>query len=104
MALPKNTDHQFKLRLPKALLEQLAASANANNRSINAEIVAKLEASASSHPLTASQLADALGCFWNAAIGDAQMRQSTTALDAASVMAVGLSAVATRLEEIGQCA
>lgn len=50
-------------------------------------------------PLTAAHLADALGCFWNAAIGEAHNRQSSAAIDAASVMAVGLAAVASRLAE-----
>lgn len=45
MAIPKNTDPQFKLRLPNDLLQALAGSANANNRSTNAEIVSRLEAS-----------------------------------------------------------
>jgi hypothetical protein len=52
---------------------------------------------ASEAPLTASVLADALECFWNAAIGDAHARQA--GMDAASVVATGFAAVAARLKE-----
>lgn len=51
-------------------------------------------------PLTAGQLTDALGCFWNAAIGEAHNRQSAAAMDTAAVVAEGISAVANRLREI----
>ncbi|MER8938707.1 Arc family DNA-binding protein [Mesorhizobium sp. M0915] len=43
MATPKQTDPQFKLRLPAALKDRIDAAAISNNRSINAEIVATLE-------------------------------------------------------------
>lgn len=46
-------------------------------------------------PLTASVLADALGCFWNAALG-AQQRDQTQV----SCMAEGMQAVAERLAEV----
>lgn len=46
-----------------------------------------------------SILADALDCFWNAAIGEAHNRQSAAAMDTASVMATGFAAVAARLRE-----
>lgn len=48
-------------------------------------------------PLTKEDLADALECFWNAAIGEAHTRQG--GMDTASIMAVGIAAVATRLKE-----
>lgn len=44
-------------------------------------------------------IADALDCFWNAAIGEAHNRQSSAAMDTASVMAEGLAAISTRLKE-----
>lgn len=44
-------------------------------------------------------LVDALGCFWNAAIGEAHNRQSSVAMDCAAVMAEGVAAVACRLDE-----
>lgn len=50
-------------------------------------------------PLTASQLADALGCFWNAAIGSAHETQNSSAFAMASVMAQGFAAVQARLNE-----
>lgn len=50
-------------------------------------------------PLTAVGLADALECFWNAAIGSAIDRQTTTSMDCASPMAEGFAAVARRLRE-----
>lgn len=50
--------------------------------------------------LTAAQLADALGCFWNAAIGAAHERGSYDAMSTASVMASGFAAVQARLLEI----
>lgn len=52
--------------------------------------------------LTAAQLADALDCYWNAALDDAMTRQSQGAMDAASVTARGIAAVANRLREIDQ--
>lgn len=45
MATPKQTDPQFKLRLPFALKEKIEAAASQNNRSINAEMVDRLETS-----------------------------------------------------------
>ena len=48
--------------------------------------------------LTAAELADALGCFWNAAIGAAHRQQEGMAF--ASIMVEGIAAVGTRLQEI----
>lgn len=45
MALPKQADPQFRLRLPEHLHTKLKNAAPTNSRSINAEIVARLEAS-----------------------------------------------------------
>lgn len=41
----RRLDDKFALRLPRALKEQIAAQATLNNRSTNAEMVARLEAS-----------------------------------------------------------
>ncbi|PIA74319.1 DNA-binding protein [Ectopseudomonas toyotomiensis] len=41
----KRTDPQFKLRIPENLKAKVDDSAKANHRSVNAEIVARLEAS-----------------------------------------------------------
>ena len=49
-------------------------------------------------PLTADALGDAIECFWNAAISEAHARQSTGAMDVASVSAVGMAAIAARLK------
>ena len=49
-------------------------------------------------PLTALDLADALSCFWNAAIGAAHERQE--GFDTANIMVSGFSAVEQRLREI----
>lgn len=43
MATPKQTDPQFKLRLPLDLKNRVEAAARAQNRSINAEIIQTLE-------------------------------------------------------------
>lgn len=43
MAQPTQTDPQFKLRLPDGMRDRIKAAAEANNRSMNAEIVAALE-------------------------------------------------------------
>lgn len=43
MAQPTQSDPQFKLRLPTGLRERIKTAAEANNRSMNAEIVAVLE-------------------------------------------------------------
>jgi hypothetical protein len=50
-------------------------------------------------PLTATQLADALGCFWNAAIGSANDRQDATAFSVVGAMAEGIAAIQKRLTE-----
>ncbi|MER8604806.1 hypothetical protein NKH48_13730 [Mesorhizobium sp. M1233] len=52
--------------------------------------------------LTAEMLADALGCFWNAAIGDARDKQDSRVLAVASSMAEGFAAVERRLREHAQ--
>lgn len=43
MATPKQTDPQFKLRLTPMLRDEIEAAAAAHNRSMNAEIVDRLE-------------------------------------------------------------
>lgn len=48
-------------------------------------------------PLTRADLADALGCFWNAAIGAAHNQQE--GMPFASIMAEGVAAVAQQLNE-----
>lgn len=50
-------------------------------------------------PLTASMLADALGCFWNAAIGEAHNRGGYDAMTFAAIMATGMQAIEARLRE-----
>ncbi len=49
-------------------------------------------------PLTKADLAEALDCFWNAAIGAAHREQA--GMSFASIMAEGLAAVAERLREL----
>lgn len=41
----KRTDPQYKLRIPEDLKSQIEGAAKANNRSMNAEIISRLEAS-----------------------------------------------------------
>lgn len=48
-------------------------------------------------PITKEDLADALDCFWNAAIGEAHTRQA--GMDVASILAEGINAVSIRLKE-----
>lgn len=48
-------------------------------------------------PITKEDLADALDCFWNAAIGEAHDRQA--GMDVASIFASGVNAVSIRLKE-----
>lgn len=45
MPAPKQTDPQFKLRMPKALKDDLDAAVLQSGRSLNAEIVYRLEKS-----------------------------------------------------------
>ncbi|NTF43088.1 Arc family DNA-binding protein [Rhizobium rhizogenes] len=45
MAPPRQTDPQFKLRLTPGLKARIERAAEANNRSMNAEIIARLEES-----------------------------------------------------------
>jgi len=50
MAAPKQTDPQFKLRMPQALKNDLDRAVEASGRTLNAEIVWRLEASFSTWP------------------------------------------------------
>lgn len=45
MATPKQTDPQFKLRFTPELRDQIEAAAKANTRTMNSEIIARLEES-----------------------------------------------------------
>ena len=53
---------------------------------------------AMARPLTAGDLADALGCFWNAALGAARHQQEGHAF--AAILCEGIAAVQQRLAEI----
>jgi hypothetical protein len=53
-------------------------------------------------PLTASVLADALGCFWNAALGAAHEQQEGHAV--AAILVEGVAAVQQRLVESAEAA
>lgn len=64
-----------------------------------AELIAFYERRSIEIGLTQDRLADALDAFWNAAIGAAHERQTTAAMDCASVMAQGLAAVSQKLRE-----
>lgn len=55
MAVMKNDYHRSQYRLPDALYERLKAAAESNGRSLNNEMVVRLEASF--HPPLAEQLA-----------------------------------------------
>ncbi|RWF33748.1 hypothetical protein [Mesorhizobium sp.] len=55
-----------------------------------------------SETVTFGKLADAFGCFWNAAIGDAHQRQDPTAFAVIGSMAEGFAAVERRLREHGE--
>ncbi len=59
-----------------------------------------LEAGEQPAPLTKTDLAEALSCFWNAAIGDAHNRQDSTAFAVIGAMAEGIAAVERRLREL----
>lgn len=52
--------HRSQFRLPYPLYERLKAAAEAQQRSLNAEIVARLEASFSPAPATIEQIATLL--------------------------------------------
>lgn len=59
-----------------------------------------LEATTPGKAVTAAQLADALGCFWNAAIGAAHNSQDSTTFATIGAISDGLAAVQRRLEEV----
>lgn len=60
------------------------------------DIIAEQEAA----PLTKADLAEALSCFWNAAIGSAHERQDSTAFAVVGSVAEGVAAVERRLREL----
>ncbi|PTR05381.1 MULTISPECIES: hypothetical protein [unclassified Novosphingobium] len=66
------------------------------------EVLARVEIPADPQPapLTAEALADALGCFWNAAITAAHNARDPVAMSVASVTVEGFAAVANRLMEV----
>lgn len=49
--------------------------------------------------IDAKKLADALDCFWNAAIGQAHDKQDSTAFAVVACIAEGVQAIANRLRE-----
>lgn len=51
-------------------------------------------------PLTAADLADALGCFWNGALGAQAVHYDATARACAGALAEGFAAVEARLLQI----
>lgn len=53
-------------------------------------------------PLTAADLAEALSCFWNAAIGESHRQQD--GITFAAIMAEGMAAVEHRLRDIAGAA
>lgn len=53
MTQPKQDDPHFRLRIPAAVKDAIADAAATNKRSINAEIVARLEQSLSGESLPA---------------------------------------------------
>lgn len=53
-------------------------------------------------PVSAADLCDALGCFWNAALGATNSQNDATANAVISGMAQGMEAVAVRLGELSQ--
>lgn len=60
MAIGTRDDNKFMLRMPDGLRESIKDAAHQNNRSINSEIISRLEASlaapASLHPALAEML------------------------------------------------
>lgn len=56
-----------------------------------------LEAALEYKPLTRADMIEALDCVWNAAIGEAQRRQSS--IDFAAIMAESAAAMSNRLTE-----
>ena len=48
------------------------------------------------------KLIDALGCFWNAAIGHCHTTNDTTAMNVVTSVTVGIDAVRNRLEELDE--
>lgn len=50
-------------------------------------------------PITAAMLADALGCFHNAALGHAMNEQNAEAYRVCAAISEGLNAIAYRLQE-----
>lgn len=62
--MSSNDQHQFKdrymLRLPDGMRDRIKAAAEANNRSMNAEIVARLESSFTTNEREAGRIASAI--------------------------------------------
>lgn len=90
------------VRIPDELYRWLSEESTNRGLAINvylAHLIAeKARGEASTKPLTASQLADAFGCFWNAAIGESHRQQG--GITTATIMAEGIQAIANRLREI----
>lgn len=87
-------DREQLVRALKGQVEELRSAIDAE-RAVSVSLSRK-------QPLTASELADALSCFWNAAIGHAHTLGSTSAMDTACVVSTGFAAVQARLSEFSQ--
>jgi uncharacterized protein (DUF1778 family) len=57
---PSDSQEKFMLRLPAGMRDMIAAAAKAANRSMNAEVVSRLEASFPARPQGGSSIEEAL--------------------------------------------
>lgn len=96
------------IRLPERLHDWLLGECRNRGLSMNVYVAKILEdriamdgvkqAAEATKGLTAAEFADALDCFWNAAIGESHRQQE--GISTAAIMAEGIQAVANRLREI----
>lgn len=102
---PSRTAEQFVVRFPDGMRDRIAAEAKQNNRSMNAEIVARLQQSfdapppsaSVSHSRTMASTHD-LAVLYDITEAQMQLQQATMALSDAKDDAFRLSAVLERRE------
>lgn len=88
-----------KLRANQRQLDQDGIEVGVSRQALDQVLDAYAAAATPNGPMLLA-IHDALGCFWNGAIGAAHERQDSAAMSLASVCAQGVAAVSERLKEI----
>lgn len=100
---PSETQERFIVRFPDGMRDRIAGEAKANNRSMNAEIVARLQASFDAHSVGTSHTRtmaapDDLDVLYAITVAQMQLQQATMAYSEAKDEAFRAAAILERRE------